>query len=201
MTLANFVAETKRAAPRKRGRPPLGNRAMTVAERSRRYRKHKVESSAPTWSTPPHITAAVLEAFKRERFCLDPASPDPPVTPCRRFYSVRHDGLAQSWSGELVWCNPPYGRGQLQRWIFKAIAEHQAGDARKVVLLVPARMETEGMCRLRDIGAAMLLLRRRLAFGTAGDRAPWASLVAVLGADAGELEALGRLLPDNRRIA
>jgi site-specific DNA-methyltransferase (adenine-specific) len=174
---------------------------MTAAERMRRHRKRRAESCAPTWSTPPHVTAAVLEAFGRERFCLDPASPDPAVTPCERFYSVRHDGLAHPWLGELVWCNPPYGRGQLQRWILKAIAEQQAGNARKLALLVPARMETEGTCRLADIGAAMFVLRKRLAFGNAGDRAPWASLVAVLGADAGELEALGRLLPDNRRIA
>jgi DNA N-6-adenine-methyltransferase (Dam) len=195
----DFVTVGTSPASRKRGRPTIGRGAMSDAERARRYRQRQKTLREPTWSTPPHITAAVLQAFGREQFCLDPASPNPPTTPCERFYTVKDDGLACPWDGDLVWCNPPYGPGQLQKWIFKAIAEHQAGRTRKLVLLVPGRMETRGMHALRLAGADMFVLRGRLRFGGAPDVAPWASVVAVLGAGDGALSDLERLLPSNCR--
>lgn len=35
----------------------------------------------------------------------------PRLAKCQRFYDRAKDGLAQSWGGEVVWCNPPYGEG------------------------------------------------------------------------------------------
>jgi hypothetical protein len=43
------------------------------------------------------------------------------------------DGLAQSWAGERVWCNPPYS--DLQRWVSKA---HFSANAELIVMLLPA---------------------------------------------------------------
>jgi hypothetical protein len=197
MSSENFVTDTSHLALRKRGRPPIGRKAMSDAERMRRYRQRLKIMREPTWSTPPHVTAAVLQAFNSECFCLDPASPVPPVIPCERWFTVKDDGLRQSWLGDLVWCNPPYGPGHLQKWILKGIAEHEAGRARKLVLLIPARMETAGMRQLRKLGAAMFVLAKRLRFGGTTETAPWASLVAVLGASIAELAALERLLPEN----
>ena len=37
---------------------------------------------------------------------------------CERFYSIEDDGLAQSWAGERVWCNPPYSN--IRPWVEKA---------------------------------------------------------------------------------
>jgi transcriptional regulator with XRE-family HTH domain len=103
----------------------------------------------PPWSTPAHITSAILQAFGAEKFCLDPASPEPPTVSCASYYTSQADGLAHRWHGRLVWLNPPYGPGELQKWIDKAVDEYEVGHARKIVLLLPARLETAGMRRLR----------------------------------------------------
>jgi phage N-6-adenine-methyltransferase len=55
-----------------------------------------------------------------------------------RFYTVERDGLAQSWVGERVWCNPPYS--SIEPWIEKA---HGSG-AELVVMLLPANRTEQG---------------------------------------------------------
>ena len=45
--------------------------------------------------------------FIRGPFTVDVAAA-PHNTKCERFYTAEQDGLAQSWAGETVWCNPPY---------------------------------------------------------------------------------------------
>lgn len=56
------------------------------------------------WYTPAWIFEAMDETFD-----LDVASPPGgiPWLPCRRYYSLEDDGLAQPWEG-FVWCNPPF---------------------------------------------------------------------------------------------
>jgi len=39
-------------------------------------------------------------------------------TKCERFYTREQDGLAQDWSGERIWCNPPYS--DIAPWVRKA---------------------------------------------------------------------------------
>jgi phage N-6-adenine-methyltransferase len=51
---------------------------------------------------------------------------------CQRFFSKEENGLAQDWSGERVWCNPPYD--DIRTWVEKA----WASEAALVVMLVPA---------------------------------------------------------------
>lgn len=50
-----------------------------------------------------------------------------------RFYDRSTDGLAQSWSSERVWCNPPYSA--IEPWVAKAWTEQ---TAELVVMLLPA---------------------------------------------------------------
>lgn len=56
-----------------------------------------------------------------------------------RFWSPAEDGLKQDWSGERVWCNPPYGKGQILPWVRKALAPSNCG----VALLLPSRTDTD----------------------------------------------------------
>ena len=49
-----------------------------------------------------------------------------------RFWSPEDDGLAQDWTGERVWCNPPFSA--IEPWVIKA----RDGGAELAVLLLPA---------------------------------------------------------------
>lgn len=51
-----------------------------------------------------------------------------------RYFTADDDGLAHSWAGERVWCNPPYSR--IGPWVRKAWDEwpHTHG----IVMLLPA---------------------------------------------------------------
>ena len=61
-------------------------------------------------------------------------------TKCARFYDRAADGLAQTWAGEAVWCNPPYS--SIGPWVAKAWAEHH--HARVIVMLLPANRTEQG---------------------------------------------------------
>ncbi len=60
-------------------------------------------------------------------------------TKCERYYDRQSNGLAESWSGETVWCNPPYS--DIAPWVRKAWAEHV--DATVVMLLPANRTEQQ----------------------------------------------------------
>lgn len=74
------------------------------------------------WATPQ----ALYDELDREfHFTLDPcASAD--NHKCEKWYSRSDDGLSKSWSGETVFCNPPYGR-EIQKWVAKCAAENEGG--------------------------------------------------------------------------
>jgi phage N-6-adenine-methyltransferase len=70
---------------------------------------------------------------ERFGFTLDVAAA-PHNAKCERYFTRADDGLSQSWSGETVWCNPPYSN--LHDWVQKAWDEHQATNG--IVMLMPA---------------------------------------------------------------
>jgi phage N-6-adenine-methyltransferase len=77
-------------------------------------------------------------------------------TKCARYFTREQDGLAHSWAGELVWCNPPYS--SIAPWVAKAWAEWE--QTRGIVMLLPAnRTEQSWWQQLveprRDRGAGL----------------------------------------------
>lgn len=75
-------------------------------------------SKTEEWATPQDFFDKLNEEF---HFTLDVCSTHENAK-CAKHYTKEDDGLSQDWTGETVWCNPPYGR-QMPKWI-KKCAEH-----------------------------------------------------------------------------
>lgn len=76
---------------------------------------------------------------------LDPASSEvaQKIVKATRFFTVRDDGLAQDWTAENVWLNPPYHRELAPRFIAKLIAELAAGRTKQAIALTNNSTDTE----------------------------------------------------------
>jgi phage N-6-adenine-methyltransferase len=86
-------------------------------------------------ATAPEVFGPLHERFA---FTLDAAAL-PHNAKLPRYFTPEHDGLAQSWAGERVWCNPPYS--SIEPWVEKAWLEV---DAELVVMLLPANRTEQG---------------------------------------------------------
>jgi len=93
-------------------------------------------SDRTDWETPRELFDR-LNAFWH--FDLDAAASDTNHL-CVDYYTKETDGLAHSWAGRRVWCNPPYGK-QIAAWARKAYEETRDGRT-LVIMLVPARTDT-----------------------------------------------------------
>jgi site-specific DNA-methyltransferase (adenine-specific) len=83
------------------------------------------------WSTPFWLFDILDTEF---HFTLDVAA-SPHNTKCRRFFTVKENGLLQDWRKETVWCNPPWSADVLGDWVRKAYEEARKGAT--VVMLIP----------------------------------------------------------------
>jgi len=113
------------------------------------------------WATPPEIFRPLDEEFN---FTLDPCATADNAK-CARFFTEEQNGLDQSWAGERVFMNPPYGR-EVYAWTRKARLE--AGHGALIVGLLPASTD---LAWWHDdiVGRAELrYLRGRVRFLTGG---------------------------------
>lgn len=119
-------------------------------------------SERDDWETPQTLFDALDDVH---RFTLDPCSTHENAK-CAKHYTLEEDGLAQSWAGETVFCNPPYGRG-IGAWFRKCYEESAAC---KVVMLAPARTDTAYFHDYvyRKPGVSVEFLRGRLKFEMGG---------------------------------
>ena len=141
-------------------------------------------SATPEWSTPPDFFERLSKLYGP--FELDPCATEENTT-CENFYDKEFDGLTRPWFGR-VFCNPPYGRG-IGEWVDKAIVETEpsaenvarAPDKRalRVVMLVPARVDTAWFQRAFARANNLWFVRGRLKFGGCENSAPFPSAVFV----------------------
>ena len=129
-------------------------------------------SNTELWATPQAFYDQLNAEFG---FTLDPcALPD--NAKCAKFFTPEDDGLAQDWSGERVFCNPPYGR-KIAAWVKKCHDEAQKGAL--VVMLIPARTDTSYFHDYIYHKAEIRFVRGRLKFGNAEQGAPFPSMVVI----------------------
>lgn len=127
-------------------------------------------SASDEWATPQDFFDALHKEF---RFNLDPCA-DKKNAKCERFFTKKDNGLAQSWKGARVFCNPPYGR-VIGDWVKKCAT----GGATVTVALLPARTDTRWFHDYIYGKAEIRFVRGRLKFGGHKNSAPFPSMVVV----------------------
>ena len=130
------------------------------------------------WETPKNLYEELNKEF---HFTLDPCATKENAK-CKKYYTLKDNGLILSWNGETVFMNPPYGR-EIGKWIEKAYNESKEGVT--VVCLIPARTDTSYWHDFILGKAEMRFLRGRLKFRN-GDNcgyAPFPSAIVIFKGD------------------
>ena len=87
------------------------------------------------WETPDYLYKSMDDIY---HFTLDVCATDDNAK-CDEYYTIAEDGLKCDW-GRFNWCNPPYSRGQLERWLKRAYEETLKGNT--TVVLMPSNTDT-----------------------------------------------------------
>ena len=131
-------------------------------------------SKTDQWSTPQDFFDQLDNEF---HFTLDPCA-DETNHKCEKYFTKEQDGLKQSWIGETVFCNPPYGR-KVGKWVEKCFREVYSGGCHCAVLLVFANTDTKWFHDYVYNKAEIRFIKGRLKFGGQKYDAPKPSMVVV----------------------
>lgn len=131
-------------------------------------------SASGEWATPQDLFDELNEEF---HFTLDPCANDSNHK-CEKYYTKEQNGLQQDWSGERVFCNPPYGRG-IGDWVRKCFTETYAGKCRVAVMLVHARTDTRWFHDMILHRAEIRFIKGRIKFGGSNNNAPFPSMIVI----------------------
>lgn len=127
---------------------------------------------------------------KRFRFTVDAAASDQNAQ-LPRYWTARTDGLAQTWAGERVWCNPPYSN--IPPWIRKAWLERDAAEL--IVMLLPANRTEQtwwqkdiephrdlgGLCRVEFLPGRLRFLKPGQKRAGPNERPPFGCCLVIWG--------------------
>lgn len=131
-------------------------------------------SKSNDWSTPTDFFNELNTEFC---FTLDPCANEFNAK-CQKFYTEEDNGLEKSWEGEIVFCNPPYGK-EIKDWVRKAYIEGCKPNT-TVVLLIPARTDTIWFHEyIYHEAKEIRFIKGRLKFGNSKNPAPFPSMVVV----------------------
>ena len=130
-------------------------------------------SKEEKWATPQDFFDKLNDEF---HFTLDAAA-SPDNAKCANYFTEEQDGLAQSWEGHTVWCNPPYCR-KTGLWVKKAYEEHQRTGC-TIVMLLPSRTDVRWFHDYILGKAEIRFIKGRLKFGGNKNSAPFPSIVVI----------------------
>ena len=127
------------------------------------------------WATPQELFDELDAEF---HFTLDPCA-TPETAKCAKFYTEKDNGLVQDWTGETVFCNPPYSDQQQTEWVRKCYEHGLRGGV--AVMLIPARTDTKRFHEYIYGKAEVRFIKGRLKFGGCENSAPFPSMIVVFG--------------------
>lgn len=151
-------------------------------------------SKKEDWETPGSFFDELNKEFD---FNLDAAASDGNAK-CNRYLTEEEDALNCSWGmsnwfrilgyrrKSRVFLNPPYGK-TVGLWVAKSVEEVSSGNAEVVVMLLPARTDTQYFHKYiwdneqhcPRSGVEVRFVKGRLKFGGATNSAPFPSMVVV----------------------
>lgn len=79
---------------------------------------------------------------------------------CAKYYTMYDNGLKQSWENEVVFCNPPFTKGEYSEWIDKGSTEF-LNNAVSSTFILPFNVETAGFGPIWDTPAHYLIIPYR----------------------------------------
>ena len=123
----------------------------------------------PHGGTPDDLLEKIYDEFGE---CFDP---------CPNNYTI--DGLSIDWPlDKWVYCNPPYTRGLISKWVEKCYNEYLRGV--KIILLIPAYTDTRYFWNYIHDYAQIRFIFGRLKFkGYGGKPASFPSILCIFGDD------------------
>lgn len=131
---------------------------------------------ADDWETPADFFEVLHAEFG---FTVDAAASSENAK-CLRYFTKEQDGLGQPWTGEVVWCNPPYG-AHVGAWMQKALDE--TGRDATTVLLVYARTDVRWFHDIAMLASEIRFIRGRLNFARPRQglvlRSPYPSMLVI----------------------
>lgn len=89
-------------------------------------------------------------------------------------YQSTFDGLSVDWK-DKNFVNPPYSK--LKLWVNKCIEQHKKN--KEIIMLIPARTDTQAFKLLYDYGVHFVFITGRLKFNDSGV-APFPSMIVNL---------------------
>lgn len=135
--------------------------------------KAMVSSKSNEWSTPHILFDRLNYEFN---FTLDPCCTKN-NSKCKKYYTIKENGLKQDWNNEIVFMNPPYG-GNTAEWIKKAYIESLNG-----VIVVCLITSSTDRSYWHDIifpfASEIRFVKGRVKFGGNESSAPFASAIVV----------------------
>jgi site-specific DNA-methyltransferase (adenine-specific) len=106
-------------------------------------RKSTIQTPKDEWSTPDEIFVPLSKEFN---FTLDAAA-TAKNTKCPTYFTKEMDALSLNWNeynkGGDMWLNPPFSRGNIERFMQKAYTEGQKNKDYSVVCIVPVDFSTQ----------------------------------------------------------
>jgi transcriptional regulator with XRE-family HTH domain len=146
--------------------------------------------------TPADFMEAIYSAFGQVD--LDPCGhPLSPVIARRRIIvDEGGDGLADDWSGQLVFVNPPFSA--LLRWLRRAHDQWSKGNVETVVCLVPVRTDSSWFHTTLSTAADIYLLEGRVRFLNSsgqGQSTPFSLMIVGLGTTSEQRARYAALVP------
>jgi len=125
------------------------------------------------WETDPDIFKQLNNIYN---FTLDPCCEED-TAKCHKYYTEKENGLTKKWVGEVVFVNPPYSRGNIDKWMEKCYNESLNGT--EIVALIPVSTSSHWWHNFVWNKSKIHFYRGRLRFVGAPFTAPFSSCLAI----------------------